>query len=326
MPITLHSHLASRYRLLMVTCMATLCIGGAVLRSVAETSPDTEATVELSADQVETIKIEQVGTYMFPNEKEEVGTISFEEAPNIVQDESALIGAAATFVLTSKELARARDLYASSGAVAQREMEQAVSDQQTAAAALKAARETVQADGKTDAEIDQMVAAGKIDLTQAADTATKWVVANVPESDLPLFRVGQTVRVTVMAYPDRVFEGSISKIYATVDPNTHRVAIRCKVTDNDDELRAGMLANFVIRYHDPLEATAIPENGVVREGDGTLSAWVTTDRRHFSQRKVKIGMLRDGRYEVIEGLQRGELAVTDGAVFLSNILAAPPED
>jgi len=30
--------------------------------------------------------------------------------------------------------------------------------------------------------------------------------------------------------------------------------------------------------------------------------------------------------QVLEGLQPGELAVSDGAVFLSNMLAAPPSD
>jgi cobalt-zinc-cadmium efflux system membrane fusion protein len=53
---------------------------------------------------------------------------------------------------------------------------------------------------------------------------------------------------------------------------------------------------------------------------------VTTDRHRFVQRTVKIGLQQDGRYQVLEGLQPGELAVTDGAVFLSNMLNAPPSD
>jgi len=65
---------------------------------------------------------------------------------------------------------------------------------------------------------------------------------------------------------------------------------------------------------------------VVREGDGTLTAWVTTDRRHFLQRILKIGLRSDGRDQVLDGLRLGETVVTDGAVFLSNILYAPPSD
>jgi cobalt-zinc-cadmium efflux system membrane fusion protein len=84
-----------------------------------------------------------------------------------------------------------------------------------------------------------------------------------------------------------------------------------------------MLANFVIRLQPPTEAIAIPENGVVREGDGSMTAWVTTDRRHFSQRIIKTGLRRDGKVQILEGLQRGELVVSDGAIFLSNMLQAP---
>ena len=69
-----------------------------------------------------------------------------------------------------------------------------------------------------------------------------------------------------------------------------------------------------------------PLNGVVREADGTMTAWVTTDRHHFAQRIIKIGLRRDDRVQVLDGLQRGELVVTDGAVFLSNMLQAPPTD
>jgi cobalt-zinc-cadmium efflux system membrane fusion protein len=87
-----------------------------------------------------------------------------------------------------------------------------------------------------------------------------------------------------------------------------------------------MLATFVIQVHDPVEATAIPVEGVVRNGDGTMVAWVTADRHHFIQRIVKIGLQTDGQYQILDGLKPGELAVTDGAIFLSNILYAPPSD
>ena len=53
---------------------------------------------------------------------------------------------------------------------------------------------------------------------------------------------------------------------------------------------------------------------------------VTTDRRRFTQRTVQVGEPLDGQYPVLAGLRRGELAVTDGAVFVSNILYAPPSD
>jgi cobalt-zinc-cadmium efflux system membrane fusion protein len=346
------------------------------------------ACLELSPSQLNSIRIEPVATYKFPVERETVGNVSFADersvqvfppyqgtiinafvelgaqvekdhplytikSPDLIQAESTLIGAAAAFELTSKELERVKDL----PGIAQRELEQATSDQQTADGALKAARNAVRVFGKTDTEIDQMIASRKIDpalvvhspisgkitsynappglMVQpgnapapytVSNVSVKWMLANVIESDIALLHLGEPVQVKVMAYPSRVFRAKVLKIYPVVDPNTHRATVRSEIEDPKDELRPGMFANFVIRVGDPAAGIAIPANGVVREPDGAMTAWVTTDRRHFEQRIIKIGLRRDDRVQILDGLRRGELVVTDGAVFLSSMLSAPPSE
>jgi membrane fusion protein, heavy metal efflux system len=106
-----------------------------------------------------------------------------------------------------------------------------------------------------------------------------------------------------------------------VDPNTHRMLIRSDIDDPNHELRSGMFATFVIRTGDPVRSAAVPLSGLVREGDGTTTAWVTTDRRRFTQRTVTIGERKDGFRQILDGLHPGELIATDGAIFLSNMLA-----
>jgi membrane fusion protein, heavy metal efflux system len=282
-------------------------------------------TIELTGDQLNSIKIGQVGPHTFPVEKEAVGTISFDEDPNTVQAESTLLGAAAAEELASNILARARALYDTNG-VSRAELEQDASTEETAKAALKAARDVVRALGETDDDIDQMISAGRIESARGVHGQSKWVQAYVSESDSPLIQVGQLVKVKLTAFPNEVFKGTLSKIYATVDANTHRMTVRAKVDDPDNKLRVGMLATTVIDVSHPVEATAIPANGVVREGDGTMTAWVTTDRHRFVQRIIKTGMREDGEVQILDGLQRGELVVTDGAVFLDNMLQAPSDD
>jgi len=375
---------------LAVALLESACGRGEATSTKAAPSTNSTAdpTVDLSPSQLNSVKIDTVGSYLFPVEKEAVGTISFADdlsvdvfpayqgtiikafvelgakvqkdqplytikSPDLIQAESNLIGAAATFDLTNKELARVDGL----PGVSQREKEQAISDQQTADGALKAAQDAVLVFGKTPVEVDQMIASRKIDpalvvrspiagkvtafnapaglLVQpgnppapysVANVSAKWMLANVPESENGFFQLGQPVTVKVMAFPDHTFKGKVSKIYETVDPNTHRVTIRSEVTDPKDELRPGMLANFVIRVRGPVEATAIPANGVVRDPDGTMAAWITTDRRRFTERIIKTGLRTDGQVQILDGLQRGELVVSDGAVFLSNMLEAPPSD
>jgi len=87
-----------------------------------------------------------------------------------------------------------------------------------------------------------------------------------------------------------------------------------------------MVANFTIEVGDPIVSVAIPTTGVDRNSDGTYEAWITVDRHVFTLRTVKIGLEADGQYQVLDGLKVGEQVVTSGAVFISNILFAPPSD
>ena len=291
----------------------------------ASAAPPTAASVELSQSQLEAIKIGRAVSYPFPVEDQAVGNVSFDEDPTVVQAESTLLAAAAAYDLAAKELGRVQGLGTDSG-IPHKELEQDISNKVTAEAALKAARDAVRALGVTDAQIDQMLAAGRIASTPGAGDGKRWVVAYVPEADSAPLRAGQPVRVRIAALGDKVFDGRLSRVYGVVDPNTHRMAIRCEVSDPGKELRPGMLADVAIQIQRPAASLAVPENGVVREGDGTMTVWVTTDRRHFTQRTVDTGLREDGQVQILKGLKAGELVVTDGAIFLDNMLQAPSGD
>lgn len=154
-----------------------------------------------------------------------------------------------------------------------------------------------------------------------ADLSTKWMLANVIEADAPFYKLGQMVEVTVPAYPDRVFKGTITALGTNIDPTTHRQLVRSEIADPDNLLRPGMFASFLIRMGDAARSVAVPVEGVVREGDGTMTVWVTTDRLRYVKRVVKVGIpQQNGLAQILDGLKPGELAVGEGAVFLSNKL------
>ena len=341
--------------------------------------------VDLSEKQAAALKIDAVGSRDFTLFKTAVGTIDFNEdllvqvfsqypgkilkasfnigddvkagdtlftidSPDLLQAESTLLADAGVLELETRMLTRLTSLLKVGGA-AQKDVDQTTSDQQTAEGNYKAARDAVRIFGKTDAEIDQVVSARKVDstllvpspisgrvvarsaapgfLTQpgnppapysVADVSTMWMLANVIETDAPAYKLGQEVEVRVPAYPDKVFKGHVTALGSIIDPNSHRQLVRSQIDDPEHLLRSGMYASFVIRVGEPARSLAIPVNGVVREGDGTMTVWVTRDRRHFVQRTVKIGLQQDGFDQVLEGLQPGETVVMDGAVFLSNVI------
>jgi cobalt-zinc-cadmium efflux system membrane fusion protein len=274
------------------------------------------------------------------------------DSPDLVQAESTLISAAGTLNFTTRALERAKQLYEVQG-VAQRDLDQATTEQQAAEGALRAARDAVRIFGKADAEMDRIVAERKVDSVLAvhspitgrvtarsaapgqfvqpgnapvpytvSDVSTMWMLANVAETDFPLLQLGQEVAVDVKAYPGRLFHGKIVNIGASVDPNTRRLLVRSEVRDPKHELRPGMFATFLIHTGRGMRSTAVPFAGVVREGAGTMAVWVTTDRKRLVRRTVKVGLQQDGLHQILEGLKPGELVATDGALFLNNALTA----
>jgi cobalt-zinc-cadmium efflux system membrane fusion protein len=280
-----------------------------------------------------------------------VGDVLFTiDSPDLLQAESTLLAAAGVLDLQKKTLARLINLLKSGGS-AQKDVDQSTSDEQTAEGNFKAARDAARIFGKTDAEIDQVVEMRKVDSTllvpspisgrivarsaapgllvqpgnppapySVADLSTMWMLANVVETDAPAYKLGQDVEVRVPAYPDKVFKGHVTALGAMIDPNSHRQLVRSQIDDPEHLLRSGMYASFVIRVGEAVHSLAIPENGVVREGDATMSVWVTSDSRHFTRRTVTLGLTQDGWRQIVSGLAPNETVVMDGAVFLSNKL------
>jgi cobalt-zinc-cadmium efflux system membrane fusion protein len=350
-------------------------------------SDDAVQFVELTGKQLDALKIAPAAPRSFETLKTAVGTIDFNQnmtvqvfsqyagkivqafanigdavkkgdilftvdSPDLLQAESTLLADSGLLQLQTRTLARATQLLRAGGS-AQKDVDQATSDQQTAEANFKAAKDAVRIFGKTDTEIEQILAQRKVDstlfvpspingtvvarnaaegfLTQpgsspspysVTDLSTMWMIANVIETDAPSYRVGQLVSVRVPAYPDRVFKGHVTTVGSIIDPNTHRQLVRSEIADPDHLLRAGMFASFLIRLAEPVQSVAVPVDGVVREGDGTMTVWVTTDRHRFTKRTVSIGIQQqNGWSQIVAGLQAGELVVTDGAVFLSNKLS-----
>jgi cobalt-zinc-cadmium efflux system membrane fusion protein len=349
-------------------------------------APHDPNSVDLSDSQLASVKVEPVADHDFPVEKEAVGSIDFNEdmetqvftpyqgkiialyaavgddvkkgqtlftidSPDLLAAESNLIAAAGVLDLTDRNLKRLQELY-TTRAVSQATLEQAISDQQTAEGNLRAGRDAVRIFGKTDAEIDNIVAARLADptlvvpsplsgrITQrnaapglfvqpanppppyvVADIDTMWMLANVVETDSPAFQIGQQVKVVLNAFPNRAFDGTVTTIGAVVDANTRRVLVRSQIKDPQHELRSGMFGNFTITIGAPVRSPAVPLDGVVREGDGTQTIWVTADRRHFARRTVTIGDVRDGYRQILDGVKVGELVATDGAIFLDNMVS-----
>lgn len=272
------------------------------------------------------------------------------DSPDLANAESALLAAKGIYELTTEALKRAKELYKVQG-IAQKDYEQTFSDQMTAEGNLKAARLNVQGFGKSAQEVAKLEETRQLEsslvvkspvsglvtarnaqvglLVQpgntpapfiVTDTSTKWLIINPPESDAPTFHVGQEIEVHVEAL-NKNFQARIKVVGQTLDPNTRTTTVRAEIADPKQELLQGMYATYQVRMGAPVKALGLPPDAVAREVDGSMSVWVTTDKKHMVRRTVTLGRQDAAHIEVLSGLKEGELVANEGAIFLSNLLA-----
>ena len=154
-------------------------------------------------------------------------------------------------------------------------------------------------------------------LYSIADLSTMWLKANVPDSDIAHVKVGQEIEVKLTAVPDRVFKARISVIGAASDTATRRVTVRSELPNPDRLLKSEMFANFRITVGGGERSPVVPVDAVIRDGDQAF-VWIASEPMLFQRRKVKVGLERDGRVQILDGLDAGERVVGRGAIFVDN--------
>lgn len=154
-----------------------------------------------------------------------------------------------------------------------------------------------------------------------SDLSTVYLIANVREVDAPLMKLGLPLEVQVLAYPGRIFEGKVSYVAPSIDPNTHRLPVRADVENPDGALKPGMFANFNIITGEAATAPAVPQGAVVYEGE-QARVWVAGEEDTLALREIRTGRTSNGMVEVVAGLSAGDKVVTSGTVFIDRAATA----
>jgi cobalt-zinc-cadmium efflux system membrane fusion protein len=152
-------------------------------------------------------------------------------------------------------------------------------------------------------------------LFSIADLTRLWVIADVPEKDLPQVKKGQPVEVRVSSYPEEVFKGRITYISDLIDPATRTVKVRTEVDNPKGMLKPEMFANVLIVTGVKQDALTIPAAAVQTEGEKKI-VFIAKDQTTFERRVVTLGTKADGYYEMLAGLKKEEKVVTEGSFLL----------
>jgi len=156
------------------------------------------------------------------------------------------------------------------------------------------------------------------DLMTIMDPRLLWVDAEVFERDIAKIRIGQEVRLTVLAYPGEVFRGKISYISETMNPETRTLNVRTEVQNKDFKLKHGMFADVSIILNAAQKVLAVPREAVLEDRNQDIVFLKTGEQ--YVPCIVAVSAEQNGYCAIAEGLQEGEEVVVKNAYTLKSKL------
>ncbi len=150
-----------------------------------------------------------------------------------------------------------------------------------------------------------------------SDLSTLWVIAEIDETQLPRVRAGRPVHVTVAAYPNERFAGTVTFVGDTVNPATRRITVRSTVPNPEGRLKPEMFATVSLGAGEPRPVVVVPQ-AAVQTVDGRPSVFVAGSGGRFTPMPVELGSEADGLVEVTSGLSAGQRVAVSGSFALKS--------
>jgi len=153
-----------------------------------------------------------------------------------------------------------------------------------------------------------------------SDPTRLWVQLDVSELDLASLRPGQALRIQSRAYPDKVFEGTLENVGDSLDPSTRTVKVRGWVDNSQKLLKAEMYVTVdVVADAAQLTNVEIPMAAVFMK-DNQYCVFIERSPGQYERQLVKLGVEKDGKVQVFEGVSAGQKVVTEGCLLLKVLI------
>lgn len=140
------------------------------------------------------------------------------------------------------------------------------------------------------------------------------VAFRMPEVLLSVVETGQSVVVSVDAYPGETFEGQVYAINPRIESAGRSVELRARIPNPDSRLRPGLFARVAIIFERRENAVMIPERALVPV-QGRQTVFVVEDGA-VASRDITTGGRQGDQVEILSGLMPGETIVTAGQLKL----------
>jgi Cu(I)/Ag(I) efflux system membrane fusion protein len=143
---------------------------------------------------------------------------------------------------------------------------------------------------------------------EITDLGEVWAMADAYESDLTRIQPGMKASLTLAAYPDRVFSGSVAFIDPVFDAKTRTVKVHLHFMNPKRELKPEMFGELTLQGV-ARDGLRIPADAVIRAGTQDV-VFLSTGAGKLEPRVVRIGAKNGDEVEVTGGLELGQEVVT----------------
>jgi RND family efflux transporter MFP subunit len=297
---------------------ATAVASEAALKRTRDSQPMLEADVARAESQLEFMRTEMERTQQL-HRRELIAAREVDNARNQLNIAAAQAATARTLAAQFPDQVRAADAQYNSDLAAVRAAAAQVKQRE---AALGIAQKRL-GDTTVKASLAGLVAKRHVSAGEYVKENTPLftiVVANplkyvgtVPERQAPDLRPGQTVRLGVEAFGDRVFTGTVTRVAPGVDVTTRTLTIEARVPNGEGALRPGFFAKGVVLVRQDPAAVFVPSEAVTSIA-GITKVFVVANGKAV-ERLVKPGTRQGTWVEIPEGVKAGE------AVAVSNLAA-----
>jgi Cu(I)/Ag(I) efflux system membrane fusion protein len=123
------------------------------------------------------------------------------------------------------------------------------------------------------------------------------------------------VTVALPYLPDRRFEGQVAFIYPFLDDRSRTGRVRIELENRDLELKPDMYANVELTV-DLGERLTVPESAVIYAGTRHV-VFLDDGEGRLRPVEIEVGVRSDDDYEVVAGLEEGDVVVTSGNFLIA---------
>lgn len=149
-----------------------------------------------------------------------------------------------------------------------------------------------------------------------------WVMADVYESDISKVSEGASVRISTLAYPDKMFAGTIDKVYHLLNSESKTMNVRIKLKNEEYLLKPGMFTNVSVKCKaDETSMPRIDSHALVFEGGKNYVVVVEPDQR-LQVKEVDVYKQLSKECYIRSGLSEGDRVLNNNVLLVYNALNA----